>query len=75
MRLARIVVDRITRPEELSLIPDPGHHLSLQDKKKLLTIKGRSSELGAPLLYGTTKDFLQFFGLDTLKDLPSPEEL
>ncbi len=44
-------------------------------EKKLITTKGRSSELGAPLLYGTTKEFLQFFGLNSLKDLPSPEEL
>ena len=44
-------------------------------EKKLLTVKGRSSELGAPLLYGTTKDFLTYFGLGSLKDLPSPEEL
>ena len=44
-------------------------------EKKLITVKGRSSELGAPLLYGTTKDFLTYFGLSSLKDLPAPEEL
>ena len=44
-------------------------------EKKLVTVKGRSSELGAPLLYGTTKDFLTFFGLNSVKDLPAPEEL
>lgn len=44
-------------------------------EKKLVTIKGRSEDLGAPLLYGTTREFLQFFGLESIKDLPSPEEL
>ena len=44
-------------------------------EKKLVTVKGRSSELGAPLLYGSTKDFLTYFGLSSLKDLPSHEEL
>ncbi len=44
-------------------------------EKKLVTIKGRSSELGAPLLYGTTRDFLQYFGLGSIKDLPAPDEM
>lgn len=44
-------------------------------EKKLVTIKGRSPELGAPLLYGITKEFLSFFGLDSVRDLPAPDEL
>jgi len=44
-------------------------------EKKLVTIKGRSSELGAPLLYGTTREFLEYFGLNSIRDLPKPEEL
>lgn len=43
--------------------------------RKLITITGRAEELGRPLLYGTSKRFLELFGLATLKDLPSVEEL
>ena len=38
--------------------------------RDLLRIFGRSEELGRPLLYGTTKQFLQTFGLKNLTDLP-----
>ena len=41
----------------------------------LVRIAGRSDALGAPLLYGTTNYFLQFFGLRSIKELPTPEEL
>jgi segregation and condensation protein B len=47
---------------------------SLLDRR-LVGIKGRAEELGRPLLYGTTKQFLDHFGLATTADLPSPEEL
>lgn len=39
-------------------------------ERDLLKIVGRSEELGRPFLYGTTKRFLQFFGLRHLDDLP-----
>ena len=32
--------------------------------------RGRAEELGRPLLYGTTKRFLEVFGLAAIKDLP-----
>jgi segregation and condensation protein B len=38
----------------------------------LVKITGRSEELGRPFLYGTTKYFLQVFGLGGLRDLPVP---
>lgn len=41
----------------------------------LVKIVGRAEELGRPLLYGTTKKFLEVFGLASLKDLPQAEEL
>ncbi|MFO0858047.1 MAG: SMC-Scp complex subunit ScpB [Phycisphaerales bacterium] len=44
-------------------------------EKRLVTIKGRAEELGRPLLYGTTTEFLKHFGLSSIKDLPSPTEL
>ncbi len=43
--------------------------------KGLVKIVGRAEVLGRPMLYGTTKKFLETFGLNTLKDLPKVEEL
>ncbi len=43
--------------------------------KGLVKIVGRAEILGRPMLYGTTKKFLDVFGLNTLKDLPKIEEL
>ncbi len=44
-------------------------------EKRLVRITGRSPDLGAPLLYGTTSDFLDHFGLASLSDLPRSAEL
>jgi len=43
--------------------------------KGLVKMVGRAEVLGRPMLYGTTKKFLEVFGLNTLKDLPKVEEL
>ena len=43
--------------------------------KGLVKIVGRAEVLGRPMLYGTTKRFLEIFGLNSLKDLPKIEEL
>ena len=43
--------------------------------KGLVKIVGRAEELGRPLLYGTTRKFLETFGLGSLKDLPTAEDL
>ena len=43
--------------------------------KGLVKIVGRAEILGRPMLYGTTKKFLEVFGLNALKDLPKIEEL
>lgn len=43
--------------------------------KGLVKITGKAEILGRPLLYGTTKKFLEIFGLNDLKDLPKVEEL
>jgi segregation and condensation protein B len=43
--------------------------------KGLVKIVGRAEILGRPMLYGTTKRFLEVFGLNSLKDLPKAEEL
>lgn len=38
--------------------------------KRLIKIVGKKEAPGRPFLYGTTKDFLQYFGLKNLMDLP-----
>jgi segregation and condensation protein B len=43
--------------------------------KGLVKIVGRAEVLGRPMLYGTTKKFLEVFGLNTIKELPKVEEL
>jgi segregation and condensation protein B len=44
-------------------------------EKNLITIKGRAETVGRPLLYATTDEFLKYFGLNTISDLPKPREL
>jgi len=44
-------------------------------ERELVTIRGRSKGLGRPLLYGTTTEFLSYFGLHDLNELPRVEEL
>ncbi len=44
-------------------------------EKGLVRIAGRDESLGRPVLYGTTRKFLQTFGLRNLRDLPQAQEL
>jgi segregation and condensation protein B len=44
-------------------------------EKHLVKIAGRAEEPGRPILYGTTKRFLELFGLNSIKDLPQGESL
>ncbi len=44
-------------------------------EKGLVKIVGRAEVIGRPMLYGTTRRFLEFFGLGELEDLPRAEEL
>ena len=44
-------------------------------EKRLVKISGRAELPGRPILYGTTRRFLESFGLNSLKDLPQPEGL
>lgn len=43
--------------------------------RRLVRIAGRAEEVGRPMLYGTTKEFLQLFGLAGIDDLPEVEGL
>ncbi len=44
-------------------------------ERNLITIKGRAETVGRPLLYGTTEEFLRYFGLNDLSDLPKEAEI
>ncbi len=50
-----------------------GETLRLLMEKGLIKIAGRDESLGRPVLYGTTKKFLQVFGLRSIKELPRKE--
>lgn len=42
--------------------------------KGLIEEVGRAEAIGRPILYGTTKSFLEYFGLANIKDLPEPSQ-
>jgi segregation and condensation protein B len=65
----------ITRPEidEIRGV-DSGATLKLLLERDLVRILGKKDEPGRPILYGTTGAFLEFFGLRSLKDLPTLRE-
>lgn len=44
-------------------------------EKNLINIQGRSETIGRPLLYGTTDEFLKYFGINNISDLPKPREI
>ncbi len=44
-------------------------------ERKLIKIVGRKQVVGRPFLYGTTRDFLERFGLNDLSDLPKVEDM
>lgn len=43
-------------------------------EKGLIMIKGKADSLGRPLLYGTSEKFMNYFGINNLKDLPQPKD-
>jgi segregation and condensation protein B len=54
---------------------DCGGVLRVLLERKLIRILGRKEIAGRPLIYATTKRFLEVFDLKTLKDLPTPKEI
>lgn len=54
---------------------DSGGVLKTLLERHLLRIVGRRDEPGQPLLYGTTKEFLEVFNLKTLKELPTLKDV
>ncbi|HSG04989.1 MAG TPA: SMC-Scp complex subunit ScpB, partial [Nitrospiria bacterium] len=43
--------------------------------RRILKIVGRREGVGRPILYGTTQEFLKFFGLKDLSELPNLKDL
>jgi len=54
---------------------DCGGVLRVLLERKLIRVLGRREIAGRPLIYATTKHFLEVFDLKTLKDLPTPKEI
>jgi segregation and condensation protein B len=52
-----------------------GAVLKTLQEREMVEVVGRGEGLGRPLLYGTTRRFLEHFGFRSLADLPRPEEL
>lgn len=43
-------------------------------EKELVEIQGKSDAVGRPLIYGTSKNFMEYFGINDLRDLPTPKD-
>jgi segregation and condensation protein B len=43
--------------------------------RSLVEIKGKAETAGRPLLYGTGKKFMEYFGINSLTDLPQPKDV
>jgi segregation and condensation protein B len=54
---------------------ESGHLLRALMEKGLVTFEGKSELPGKPMLYGTTKKFLEIFGLRNLKELPTLSQI
>jgi segregation and condensation protein B len=54
---------------------DCGYALGRLLNGGLVRIEGRAEKPGRPLLYGTSKDFLLYFGLSSIDELPRMDEL
>jgi segregation and condensation protein B len=52
-----------------------GGVLKTLQERELIEVVGRGEGLGRPLLYGTTRRFLDHFGFRSLEDLPRPQDL
>ncbi len=66
----------ITKPEIESIRGvNSDYMINTLLEKNLITIKGRAETIGRPLLYSTTDEFLKYFGLNKISDLPKPREI
>ena len=66
----------LTKPELESIRGvNSDYTLNTLMEKNLITIQGRAETVGRPLLYVTTDEFLKYFGLRGISDLPKPREI
>jgi segregation and condensation protein B len=66
----------LTKPELESIRGvNSDYTLNTLLEKNLITIQGRAETVGRPLLYVTTDEFLKYFGLRAVTDLPKPREI
>jgi segregation and condensation protein B len=54
---------------------ESGHLLRALMEKNLVTFEGRSELPGKPMQYGTTKKFMEIFGLRNLRELPTLSQI
>lgn len=54
---------------------DCGGVMRMLLERRMIRVLGRKEIPGRPLLYGTTRQFLEVFGLKDLKELPTPKEI
>ena len=64
----------LTEVEEIRGVNSRSMVTSLLSKRLIKSI-GNKEAPGRPVLYGTTKEFLEFFGLNSLDELPAPSEV
>ena len=65
----------VTRPEIDDIRGvDSSNTLRQLLERNLIRILGKSDEVGRPLIYGTTSEFLAFFGMQNLAELPTLRE-
>lgn len=43
-------------------------------EKELIEVRGKSEGVGRPILYGTSQKFMDYFGINDLKELPTPKD-
>ncbi len=43
-------------------------------EKELIEIKGKSENIGRPLIYGTSVKFMEYFGINSIQELPQPKD-
>jgi segregation and condensation protein B len=75
--LAAVAYHQPVTQAEISAIRgvDSTYTLKTHLEKKLLKIVGRKKAPGNPLIYRTSERFLQYFGLNSIEELPSEEEI
>lgn len=66
--ITRLEVDQIRGVDSTGVI-------AVLLEKRLIEISGRKEVIGRPFLYQTTSEFLETFGLKSMRDLPSLKEL